>query len=74
MADLHQSVVDEFVFFQETADDGLFRIVALIITQNIQTNFRSGFVWIAVNSCGNTGERDGNALFFSGPLETVDIT
>ena len=32
MADLQQSVVDEFVFFQKAADDGLFRVVALIVS------------------------------------------
>jgi hypothetical protein len=73
MADLQQSVVDELIFFQETADDGLFRIVAFIISQDFQTNFCGRLMRIAIDACGNTGERNGDTLFFSGPFETVDI-
>ena len=73
MVDLQQSVVDEFVFFQKAADDGFFRIVALVIAKDVQADFRSGFMRIAIDTCGNAWKCDGYALFFGGSFKTVDI-
>ena len=72
-ADSQQTVVDKFVFFQKAADDGFFRIVALVVSQDVQADFRRRFMRITVDTRGNAWKRDGDALFFSGAFEAVDV-
>ena len=71
--DSQQTVVDAFVFFQKAADDGFFRIVALVVSQDVQADFRRRFMRISVDACGNAWKRDGDALFFGGSFEAVDV-
>ena len=71
--DSQQTVVDAFIFFQKAANDGFFRIVALVVSQDVQADFRRRFMRIAVDARGNAWKRDGDALFFGCTFEAVDV-